>query len=523
MTKFTYPQNDLDSAQKLLSTMGSFWATSYQGNKLIEDLAESTGQLAQETHLRFLEVVRSISRYDIPVFSQKHWKPIRVLESKLLTNTPYKDNYTRDNEEVGGTVYSSASNATYGEKAVGKKYLVQKPAELIRFKTAFNRIVEPSVTLTEGIDFNVTAEYIELNENPFENDLWPKREIVSAAGELADRECTLWVYRGEEDWDYLYSQFGYALRLRMRSSEGYKQLINAILDSYSQGSSVRNCQLAISAVLGIPFVIEATETVEQITKDSSYLNIITDKHAYRFNRSANPVVSVGSIVSAGDSLTDNLQVFELNRGGYENIPAITIDNGILAAGFFKGLTFENKEVPIVCELGVKGKTKVSWDLGGFDLDVNKFWDDIHENGISSGVTLANLLDVRENPETEPTANSLPTTINPLKFLVENLLRGNAYVVKVKNAGNYENRLDFFPVDHIKRMQPPHTICIFIVELAYNDLPVIMESSGDATSVGYEEAFSSFPCSAISEVLDPESIGSYIRESVKIKPIKGRCI
>lgn len=530
MSQFRYPTSDLQSSEKLLDVLGSFWATTYQGNGLLEDLAETAGLMAQQSHLKFLELVRAISRFDIPVFSQDYWQPVIVKESELTANSEeaykYINVYNANCSNASSysrepyTTYSSSSSLAYGDKKRVEFYLVNKPAKLQETKAIFNKVVSPTVTLIENTDFYITPEYIVLRENPFNSSLWPKREILNASGEIVDRECTLWVYRGKKDWEELYAQFGYALRLKLRSSEGYKQLLNAVLDAYVSGSSVKSYQQAIAAIFGIPLVKEAEETVEKILKDVNSLNIITDKNAYKYIKTAQATVQEGDKVYAGDFLTDSLQVIELNRGFNADIQAITIEEGVLASGFLSGLTFENEEVPVVVEPNVNGKTKISWELGGFELDVAAFWDDVHSRGVQLGISLANCLDLRENPTGEPTAASLPATINPLQFLIDNVLRDNAYVVKLKENSNFANKLEFIPAEHLRKIQPPHTLCLFLFELVHCDIPVIMEGNGDTLTTGYEEAVSGFNCLVTAEVMPA---GTYITESVKIRPIQGQCI
>jgi hypothetical protein len=218
-----------------------------------------------------------------------------------------------------------------------------------------------------------------------------------------------------------------------------------------------------------------------------------------------------------------LQVFELNRGTTISpaaISALTVGSGVLAWGFWGDITFENKSTPVVVEPNVDGYTKVSWDLGGFPFDIVKFWDDVHAAGIAKNQTLAMLLDVRSEPVGQPTAASLPTTINPLQFLTDNLLRNNAYIVKVKPGSQLVNQLKFVPVEQLRKIQPPQSLMMLIVELGYADNPVIMENPGTELSPGYEEAFAGFPCMAIAEAMDPST---FISEQVRITTIGGRCV
>jgi hypothetical protein len=519
MSTFSYPVNDLDNPDKLLELLGSFWATTYQGNSLLKDLVGTAGQMAQQSHLQLLELIRSVSRFDVPIFHQSNWYGLRILESELNSDTSLLTTYTTPSANQ----YNTTTSLAYAEISDQSFYSVTKPAGLENVKVIFNRLTAPSVELVQNIDFWVHDSVITLRENPFDNPLIPKREILSGNGTVSDRECMLWLYRGQWDWDLIYEQFGYALRLKLKSSQGYKDFINAIFDAFVAGTSVRTQSQALAAAFGIPLVVEAEETVENIINDADKLNIITNVHVYQFPLGTTSLVSLGDIVRAGDTLVDLFQVFELNRGATINpndISALSVGSGVLAWGFWGDLTWENKEQDIVVEENVDGYTKVSWELGGFPSDKDKFWADVHIAGIAANETLAMLLDVRENPTGQATATSLPLTINPLQFLADNLLRNNAYVVKVKPGSQLSNQLAFVPIAQLRKIQPPHTLMILIVELVYTDLPVIMDGPGTNLTPGYEETVGGFTCMLVSETLDP---ATYVTERVRSSTIGGRCI
>ena len=516
---YRYPQNDLDNADLLLNLLGSFWATTYQGNKLISDLTEVTGQMAQQTYAQLMELVNSTSRFNVPLFHQDNWYALRFRETDLNTNSDLLPKYTTQTTQI----HTADNSLAYGQALSTPYFLLAKPRGLSEVKLIFNRLTAPTVELVQGVDYWLEDTVIIFRNNPFKNDLIAKRDLLNDRGEIADKEIVLWMYRGKWDWFATYKQFGYALRLQLKSSENYKQFINAILDAFISGTSIRTQQLALAAVFGVPLVIEAKEVVERIIRDADKLNIITDQHAYRFPLSATPIVFRHQQVTAGDSLTDLLQIFEFNRGKQidpQDISALSVGAGLLPPEFYGELVFENIETPIIVELEVDGFTKISWKLGGFPFDADKFWDDTHAIGVAKNQTLAMLLDRRVTPIGQPTAAMLPSTINPLQFLTDNVLRNNAYVVKIKAGISRATRLPFIPSDQLRKIQPPHTLMLLNVELVYDDTHVIMETEGTETSTGYAEDLSSFPCTVNAESLIPASC---MAEQVRATTIGGRCI
>lgn len=517
MALYRYPQNDFDRSDVLLNVLGSFWATTYQGNELLGDLTSAAGQMAQQTYAQLLELINSISRVDIPLYHQDNWYALAVLQSQVNTATSFIPDY----ETKSNYRYISPPDINHGVPVTNEEYYrIAKPVGLVGAKAIFNRLVDPSVELIEGVDYLTTDTEIVFLADPFKNAQIAKRNIFNSVGEVIDIELVLWIYRGQWDWDYVYEQFGYALRLQLKTSEGYKQFINAIFNAFNTGTAIVHQQLALSAVFGIPLVVEAVETVDVIISDSKHLNVITDQHVYQFPTGTTSIVQPGQILKAGDALTDLIQIYELNRGELIDIPALTLGPGVLACGFYGDITFSNDDVPIVVEQDVDGYTKVSWELGGFPYDVEKFWEDVHTSGIAKNQTAAMLLDVRPYPVGQPTEANLPSTINPLKFLIENLLRNNAAIVKVKSGSQLGQRLSFFPVEQFRKIQPPQSLLIFVIELVHNDLPVIMATAGTTLQPGYEETVEGFPCMVAEDSIEA---GASMSEQIRTSLIGGRCV
>jgi len=309
------------------------------------------------------------------------------------------------------------------------------------------------------------------------------------------------------------------LNLKLESSEGYRDLLNALMDGITQGSKIRDFHNAWSAITGVDLAKEE-ETIETITEDDRSLVVITDKNVYKYSLNSVLLVTEGQALQPGDPLVDTLQFFELNRGIVpDEIDSVVLGPGLLANGYFSELVWENKEVDVVVEYDAEGYAKVSWELGGFILDVEKFFDDTHERGKASGKTLAHYLDQRPDPIGEPMPESLPATINPLEFLISNFYRFHTFVVKVKPGRLGPDPLPAFTGVHVSQIVPPWTVMIVLVELEYQDEPVIMDGPGDELEPGYTEDLSGFPMMVVEETIDGTSM---VSERVRVYQITGKC-
>lgn len=511
MAEYSYPSNDLENAEFLLGLLGSHWTNVYSGNNLVAGYAYSRAQEELQAYNDLLETVASVSRLEVPIFHTDNWYLLTLKESDLIDRKlAYGD----------GPVYGPNTNGItyeYGDSYNPDdefRYEFAIPEDLADVKLILNRLTAASRTLTAGVDYALQPSKIRFRQNPFDDEKLAKRDIVEGT-DVVDREVALWLFKGQFDWQHTYTHFGYLLSVQLRSSREYRDLVNAVVDAFVEGTSALSKTYAIAAMTGTPVAVEPTETVELITKDNNNLVIATDKSVYKFHKNANAIVAVGDVVTAGDQLVDTVQVFELNNGTAPDVMSVTVGLGLLPGGFTGGLSFVNEERPLVVET-VDGKTKVSFEIGGWPTDIEAFWDLVHANGLAEGKTLANYLDVRDNPTDEPMAASLPATINPLQFLVENVLRYNAYVVKINVSairGQLISRL-------FRKIVPPWTTCLLLLDLAVSDETIAMVAGGSSTAPGYTETYTTFTgAEPIAETVLPSS---YITESASLRLVNGVC-
>ena len=517
MSVYTYPSNDLERPELLLSLLGSHWQYTYKGHDLVRDYVADRANEEQQAYLDLLETFAAICRLDTPIYHTDNWYMLTLLESDRNSD-PLE--YGQDG--VYGVNPTTGVQYFYGDPYARPTYSYPIPEDLAAVSQVFNRLTSPSLTLCNGVDYVIdnVRHRIVFRDDPLESGLVAKRDVFSGS-EVVDQEAVLWLFKGQFDWHYMYEQFGYVLSLySAQSSENYCHLINAVFDSLVEGSTQKHLQLLLAAMSGLPLVMEAQETVELIQTDNSYLVIATDRHVYRYNPVDTASVSVGDTVYAGQCLTTALIIDEFNRGETPvGLRALTMDGGYLT-GYVSGLTFNNTVVPLVVEANVDGKTKVSFELGGFPTDVDKYWAAVHSSGVASGTTLANLLDIRgKNATPEPTAASLPSTMNPLEFLVANVLRCHGFCARINASVIGTTAYGFRSLSVIRKILPPWTSVFLIYQLSSADT-FELTGPGSITTPGYVENVSNFP--ATSKAGDSLNGTTAISEYITIRQVDGLC-
>lgn len=515
---YTYPASLLDERERLLATIGSFWSEIFTDEATLSSFLHARAQLDVQTQLDFMELLSSISRFNVPVFHIDNWYSLTL----RLTDKDAADLLIPRFD--GTAVFADPAEIQFGQQLERPFHAWQAPASLKTAPVILNRIVASSLTLTHGVDYVLQDGVLLFRDNPFESPWVPVRDIYEE-GRIVDRELQLWIYRGEFDWTTVYKQFGAVIGLQLPSSDVYKRLVNGVFDSIVRGPSRRNVLDIFSAVCDVPLA-RGEETVQEIRADSRALWIITDKHAYECHLDATAVVSVGDVLQAGDTLTDTLAYHEFNRGQAptpEQLRSLALGKGYLSEGYYGDLVFRNETLATTvtepsAETGEY--TRIEFPVDGAPGDVIRFWDDVHESGTAAGETFAMLLDTRTDKTGQPTAAALPTAINPLRFLCENILRANYGLVIVKPTTFGRNSPGLHHARILRRVVPPPTAILLYVELELGSDEIIMNGTGDETEPGVEEDFDTFLIGTFTDEIDPNDL---VEENLRFRQVQGQCI
>lgn len=448
---YTYPSSDLDRGRKLLGLLGSFWSGLYHGRDVVQKALEARAEVEQQHYLNLMEAVRSFSRYEVPIFHKQNWHLHVIKRSENL-----------------GMVMPAWD----------------VPPDLVGLPLVMNRLADPSVVLSAGTDYHLADGTLVFKTDPFLNPLWGTRPVFDADGNEADTELFLWFFRGDFDFRQVYDHWGYVLDLKLDSSEAYRDLLNALFDAITGGTGLREVQLAFAAMTGLPLA-QGGETVEQIVEDREGRVVVTGRAAYRLPAGADLSVAVGDALGAGQTLTDGLQFAELNRGAVPPwVNALVLGRGMLVGKFVSDLVFDNRELPTTVTTDEDGYTRIEFPVGGFPLDVEAFWDKVHEQGKLRGKTLAQLLDTRTNTEGgEPGPGNLPAALNPVAFLVEHVLRHNCLAVRVKMSACAPGAIGLGPARMLRKIVPPGTTLLVLIEVSPRTTSVILNDAPTETTPG----------------------------------------
>lgn len=494
-TPLTYPVDNFDQGKTLLEQLGSFWVNIFEDADRLQALTAADAQIWAQSHLNLLEAAAAVSRFTIPVFHTENWFLWTVRLSDKTSQA------SRCGIDQG--IYGAADGfeQTYGgENNTPTTELPAPPGLCDAAFTIQNMVVYPSRIWVNGVDYlyDEVRNVLRFRDNPFLDPLIPKRDIVNNLGQKVDEEIAMWIYKGSFDLEYVYKQFGYVLGLKLKSSDGYKQLLNSLWDMYLEGMTIEHLNLFLSALSGAPLSLDSEETVEVIRREVDSTVIVTTSRVYRASNSAGILVSVGDTIYAGTPLTDAISVTELSSHNpdYSKLPYLSLSNNLLGGSYRGDLVFKNHDVELEY-LGrdADNRAMVKFETSGFPGDVALFWDFVHStgknpNGPTGGKTLANLLDVRTNKVGEPIKQSLPSLINPLQFVVENLLRNNLFVISIKLGSFLKGAPGDLMLTHLRDVIPANTTFIAMVTLPdlSDSVDLTFEGSYDEAGVSESTAY-----------------------------------
>lgn len=493
MAAFKYPGRDIDRPETLIGFLGTHWNNAYDGREQVKGLMGSRGRLEYQKQIGLQEAIDNVSRFEQPLFHRDHWFLLKLRETQRnagdIAILKYGDadfNAVYDTDPVTGVLYK------YGTPN-NTQSIFPLAAEVVNVPYILSSFDDPTASLTLGLDYFLSSndDAIVFRNNPFDDTRFLIEDIYDE-GIVVDREITLWCFRSQHRQDLVYRQFGYVVGLALNSSAEYRDYVNAIWDAAVDGTAVKQVDQAVAAMTDTPIVVNDTEVVEHVTRDERHTLIITDTHVYRYPLNAVPIVSVGDTVRLADQLVDTVQIFEFHDGTVPDITelrGLELSGGFLIDGFEGGISWTNDSVAV--SVDTSGMfTRVEWPLGGFVGDVAEFWDQVHARGVENPPTLAQLLDTRTNQVGEPGASNLPATINPLEFLIQNVLRNNAYVVRVNITRQGDKALPFDVSRKLRSVIPPHTAMLLVVELAVDEETITLDAPGDTVSFGMSESLAS---------------------------------
>lgn len=457
-------QGTLSNPDQLFNQLGTFWRDYLEDRELLRSHTWATLQTNADVYLRAVEVASAGSIQTIKPFVARQWRLVRLLESELTLDVNVVK-YGSGRTYGDGLVYGQIQSQPWAWKLAG---------DIRGIGLLVDQILDPDhVYDLSTFRFDPETQVVRFASNPF--DVLESLPIYDASGAVVDHQVLLWARNVDQDENLPYLRYGAVLGVQGHSSEAYCQTLRSAWSMLVQGPSLADLRHGILGSVGLRDAV-GDEIVELIDTDDEGLAIVTDKRVYRAHASATPLVAIGDALEAGQTLVDTVQVFECSSGAerpYGALPGLAVGIGLAETlAVTDTLVFPNVDETFEWDPEI---LDVRFTVYGDPAAVEAFWASVHQRGVDAGKTLAEWVGV--------TGPLDVVDVNPLKFVVENLLGQNLIVVVVKP----EHFLSFEPgfLIRIKTLLPAGTLLVVQSALQpVNDVLNLTDTSA-ATATVYE--------------------------------------
>lgn len=387
---------------------GSFWRDLLEDRAVVRDFAQAVSLLLAQLEVTQAEREALVSFSTAPNYRRRILYPLTFKLSEADSSVNVVE-YGSGRNYGDGLLYGSRRTDALA-LSVPKAF---KGAKLI-----VNNLVNPTKVFRSVADFVVEDGRIVFRENIFDDPTFEKRTVFSG-GVQSDEEIVVWCIDAEIHDASAYLRHGAILGLLDQMESNYAESMARGYDVWLQGGTQGRLFRALSASAGLRVAEEGETVIALDSASQDALLVITDSSVYRFHKDATPLVSVGDVLADSQELVDTIQIVPLNARGVDlaGVPALAIDRSL--GDVERPLGFSNQEEPISLVDG-----GVRWPLTGYEPDVEAFWRAVRAREAASGQTLEQALRAANH-------GHLPATINPMRFVIDEVFGGNAVLILTK--------------------------------------------------------------------------------------------
>lgn len=427
-----YPDQPLDDPDALAPFVGEYWTRWYGDADFCRRYLRALTLVMRSVHRVFGAATSRAGWEEIPLHEPMAFLPIAIRESQVNASPSALLRFDRNPWNFGATAsfddyppYIAAADEVYVDG--GYVFRHPAPARLVSVKLLANGLVTPTASWHQGIDYILAEGDLVFRANPFLADLFAIEDVYDDTGTVVDRQITLWGHEAALDRRWLSDLLGSVVGVEDASSVEYHRFLLAAMQSTTAGSSAAAVRAMFESAIGVPLA-QGDETVEAIGTDRRQQVVWTDKNVYLLPLGSELAVAVGDVLTPAASLCSAFRLDELHRGQVPpGLHSLSLGPEHLGLPI-RGLVFDDAVVPIDVEATQEG-LRTEFTIGGSIEDVALFWDTVHARGVAAGRLLSSSLDpLGRNPAP---VGSIPATINPLEFLLANVLRGPIFICQIR--------------------------------------------------------------------------------------------
>lgn len=317
--------------KQLRSVFGSFWFKVWKQPEFVETLTQSYGKMYSLLRDKSVDSTRITSIDDMPVEYDRQYSVMYFASVDVGTE------YVKIGDFVigDGTVIGDAENPML--------YTVMCPYTDILFIQ--NDIINPTSILAKDKDFTLRDGKLYFRKNPATYAF--KTTVTVIDGEPAALYMP-WLIRTSATTDNLRYFYGEFIKTAFKSTDHYRKMLKSLWLLYVEGSTDYNMKKVMARSLDTD-IAEADEIVRAVWVENNRNWVATDNHTYSAPVATTCLVAVSDVVAKGELLFSGLQFINSSESiSAVDIPAIVMNPRYISV-LQRSLLFENSDLPMSWE------------------------------------------------------------------------------------------------------------------------------------------------------------------------------
>lgn len=512
------------NAEYLYSALGSFWTSLFSDQDTLKGYTLGQAEEIIQRYQDFVEIVNSFNIDKSPVWHKENWKPLVIYKSQVnrVSFVFNLDDSVFGPQPATDTVYNGVTFRFGRDKQPSAEVYTYEPSEVINTAAAISdKIIDPTVLMTRGVDFNFDKGIVYFNRDPFQLNI-PTSQVINEDGQPAtyvddqgtiqlEERLILWLCSAEIDKDLIYNNFGNWICNLKESSEEYKQIIKALMKIAVHGPTVYQLTLCLSAFMEIPIATK-DEVVEQVFEDQYSKFIVTNLSVYKVKRHHHikEEIEAGYTLRKGQTMTTNLGLWDsMSRFpgqrytntdfsyGWWTDKEITGDLFNLSKYLFYGEYMNQLAFSTDMELvSLNGQGEIVFPVQGEARDVNTFLGYLNQE--QNKELIKDVFKLINNGDTYP--------LIPLSFVMENFLKNNTILIKMdfEKEDDHVRILSLLPL--LREYLPPYCYCVY--KLALSVAQEVVDNFDNCTEIEFTGGVQTLNCDGSNSSGEIEKLAPY---------------
>lgn len=266
------------TAKALMRLIGSFWSSMVATKATTDSLAKGLLFNHTQSEQKVTELVMATSNLTVPAGQTTTWEQL-VFDSSTYHNVTH-----------GGDVNGKYGISYYYGEVIDNKAVYTVPTDVIAVPFLYDDVVAPTVVLTAGVDYVLTAGQLTFRQP------------------LATDTTTYYARNVVRDTGFAYRQLGYVIDVNLSDAIFQQLPLAEYWRLYTYGPNHYNLMRLLALCANSPISTQPTEVVQTVNYLQEGTVVVTDLAVYFLPKQQTVKVAAGQVLTQGTTLGSGLEV-----------------------------------------------------------------------------------------------------------------------------------------------------------------------------------------------------------------------